>query len=439
MRRRTFLGNVLTALGLCPFAARDAFAKKTGEFKTAFKAFSTAGFDPLSKDNAYFAVVGDPHFNADSGENTALFKKIADELKSMNPQPAFCLLAGDLISNGNACFASVSKNHKKAFAEIGILRECIDYLKPVEAQLVLGNHDTAAPGDFENVIFKKAMPGLKPYRSFWLGKLFCIVLNGGHTALLGEEQREWLKSELSSAGKSETAIFIHQPMGNIATEYEASRDLREILDARDAETKIICGHIHINRLTVLETPNGKKIPQLAAEAPRHNRAPVYWLFCVSDGKIKNAVFRNKGGSFEVFDFNLPPEKWKVPFEGINAKAAFNPLSKDYCEISVKGWFNAAKCIYFYFYLKEIEFKLDLRSIEEYSQVVLLASNIFGNRADSKFEVSSDGKQWSNLKPLNVDKNYITLDLPIAVRNSKELFVKFSSGNVNASFGGVAVK
>lgn len=439
MKRRNFIKS-FGALGFLSLFAQNAFAKKLGEFDTLDAALKSLGFNPDVSGNAYFAAVGDPHLNCKKDENTVLFKKISDELKSMKTAPAFLAVLGDIISNGTKCFADISKNHKQALKEIDIFNECAEYLKPIPAKLVFGNHDTVSPDDFENEVFKKKMPKQKTYYAFDLGKLRCIVLNGHHCAILGKKQFEWLKGEIRQAGERNIAIFIHQPMGSIATESDASRELRGLLDSCKGDVKIICGHIHVNRQELLETPNGKKVAQFALEAPRHNKAPVYWLFCVEDGKIAKAVFRNKDGKFETFDFDLPAKKWETPFEGLGVKASFNPLSPEYSEISVKGWFNSAKCIYFYFYLKEIEFRLDLSKIGKYSQAILMAVNLDGKRGETQFNVSADGKDWFALKPAGREKQfYHVFNLPEKIKNSPVLHFKFATGNVGAIFGGVAVR
>ena len=105
MKRRNFIKSV-GALGFLSLFAQNAFAKKLGEFDTLDAALKSLGFNPDVSGNAYFAAVGDPHFNCEKDENTVLFKKISDELKSMKTAPAFLAMLGDIISNGTKCLQS---------------------------------------------------------------------------------------------------------------------------------------------------------------------------------------------------------------------------------------------------------------------------------------------------------------------------------------------
>ncbi len=436
MNRRDFIKDASFIAGAFFLGFNELFAAKRGEFASASEAFKSLGVDISS--TPFFAAMGDPHFHADSDSNTVLFKQIADELKSLSERPAFLAMLGDLISNGTACFGDVSKNHKRAEREIEILKECVEYLKPIDAKLVLGNHDTVSPTDFENEVYKKCMPEFKSYYDFKFGGSTFIVLNGGHAMMLDKPQRDWLKAKISKLKKNTPlVVLVHQPFGSIATEYAASKDLRDILESYSGDVKIICGHIHSNAQVSLKTPSGKVVPQFTLEAPRKFKAPVYWLFAMKDGKISSAVFRNNKGKFEAYDFNCKPRDWQKPFESENVKAAFSPLSPEFEEVRVKGWFNGSKCIYFYFYLKEIEFALDLSKVGKYSRLILLASRLKGKKGETKFALSSDGKNWAEVKPIREKSPYIEFEVPENLRR-KKLYVSISTGNVEANFGGIAV-
>ncbi len=436
MNRRDFIKDASLVAGAFFLGFNELIAAKRGEFLSVAEAFKSLKIDISS--TPYFAAMGDPHFHATQDSNTILFKQISDELKSLSPRPAFLAMLGDLISNGTACFADIAKNNKNAEREIEILKECVEYLKPIEAKLVLGNHDTVSPTDFENEVYKKCMPDFKSYYDFNFAGTTFIVLNGGHTMMLDEAQGDWLKEKISKLDKNTPlVILIHQPLGTLATEYSASKDLRDILESYSGDVKIICGHIHSNAQVSLKTPNGKIIPQFTLEAPRKFKAPVYWLFAMKDGKIEGAVFRNSKGKFEAYDFNCKAKDWQKPFESQNVKASFTPLSPEFEEVRVKGWFNASKCIYFYFYLKEIEFAIDLSKIGTYSRLILLASRLNGKKGETKFALSSNGKKWVEVNPIKEKHPYIEFEVPENLR-VKKLYVSITASNVEANFGGVAV-
>lgn len=439
MDRRNFLRNAALLASANLFSATGLFAKKVGEFGGLGEAFARLGFSPDAKGSWYFAAMGDPHLHAQNPENTALFKRIADELKTLKPAPKFLAMLGDLISNGNSCFGSISTNHNMAIREIEILRECVDYLKPIEPKLVLGNHDTVAPDDFDNVLYKKHMPELAPYYFFEEGGMAFVVLNGGHTTLFDENQKKWFLERLAKLGGKNLTVFVHQPAGRVNTEYEASGFLRDALDSYKGNARIICGHIHYNKQWLFETPSGKNILQFSLEAPRKNKAPVYWLFCVKGGDICGAVFRNKDGKFEAFDFKFKPQKWEMPFESRGVKAWFNAMSPEFREERLKGWFNGSKCLYFYYYLKHLEFSLDLSKVGDCSKLVLLASRLSGKRGKAKFAVSADGSSWAPIEPAKTEPPYFEFDLPENLRSAKRLYVSISTGDIEANFGGAGVK
>ncbi len=437
MKRRSFIKSIsLFASTLFPLSV---FAKKIGEFNTVEEAFASFGFAPNVSGNAFFAAIGDPHITENHPERTELLYQIVNEIKAMKTPPAFCVLLGDLITNGNACFASVSKNHKMAYSEIEDLKKFLEDFKPIKTELVFGNHDTISPDDFENIIYKRDMPEVETYKAFDFGKIRCLILNGYHSADLGEKQTEWLQKEIKKAKGKKLIIFIHQPIGSTSTEFMASAQLREALADRKEDTKIICGHIHINRFETLELSDGRLIPQFALEAPRKNKAPVYWLFCSRNDNVDRAIFRDKNGKFVVYDFDSRRKAWLLPFENMGVKKAFTLNSKEYSEIKVKGWFNSAKCGSFYFYLKELEFNLDLSAVKEYSQLILLAARWNGKKAEPKFYAWVDGQEKIKLTPTSKTSSYIFFDLPESLRNQKSLNIGFLTGNIESNFGGVAVK
>ena len=439
MDRRSFIkkASLFTAMNI--FCVENIFAKNIGTFDSAELAFNAMGIS--LKDGNYFAGMGDPHFNIERTRThyNDLFNQVADELKTYSPAPAFLAMLGDLISNGNKCAGDVSKNHNMAIKELELLKAGIDRLKPIEPKLVFGNHDTIEPKDFDNVLYKKYMPELKSYYSFDFAGVHFITLNGLHCAMLDDAQLKWLKDDIAKLKGQDIVIFIHQPVGSVSSEYKAGLVIRDIVNSYKGDVKIIAGHTHTNAQMTLHTPSGKTASQFVLEAPRKNKAPVYWLFAVRDGKIAGAVFRNKDAKFEAYSFDGKKRDWLEPFEKQNYKAVFSPLSSEYEERKVEGWFNPSKCIYYYYFLKHLEVGVDLSKVGEYSKLTLLGSRLRGEKAKTKFRLSLDGENWTDFEPTKEDNFYYEFDLTENFRNKKKLYVDLWTGHVGANFTCVAVK
>ena len=419
------------------FCVENLFAKSNGIYDSAEMAFKALGI--ALKDGNYFAAMGDPHFHVERPWYNDLFDQLVDELKTYSPAPAFLAMMGDLISNGNKCAGDVCKNHSMAIKEFDLLKKGLERLKPIEPKLVLGNHDTISPTDFDNVLYKQYMPDVKTYYSFDFAGAHFIVLNGLHCGILDEAQSKWLKDDIAKLSGQDIVIFIHQPIGSVASEYKAGLEVRDIVDSYKGNVKILSGHTHKNSQMTLVSPNGNRATQFVLEAPRKNKAPVYWLFAVRDGKIAGAVFRNKDAKFEAYSFDGSDKKWNAPFENQGYKAVFSPLSPEYEERKVEGWFNQSKCIYYYYFLKHLEFGVDLSKVGEYSKLTLLGSRLRGEKAKTKFRLSLDGENWTDFEPTKEDNFYYEFDLTVNFRNKKKLYVDLWTGHVGANFTCVAVK
>lgn len=437
MDRRSFLkrASLFTAMNI--FCVNNIFAENVGTFDSAELAFKALKMS--LKDGNYFAGMGDPHFHIERTWYNDLFRQVADELKTYSPAPAFLVMLGDLISNGNKCAGDVSKNHNMAIKELELLKDGINYLKPIEPKFVLGNHDTISPEDFDNVLYKKYMPELQSYYSFDFAGVHFITLNGLHCGMLDDAQLKWVKGDIAKLNGQDVVIFIHQPLGSVASEYKSGLAIRDIVDSYKGDIKIISGHTHTNAQMTLNTPSGKSASQFVLEAPRKNKAPVYWLFAVRNNKIAGCVFRNKDAKFEAYSFDGVKRDWLEPFENQDYKAVFSPLSAEYEERKVEGWFNPSKCIYYYYFLKHIEFGVDLSKVGEYSKLTLLGSRLRGEKAKTKFALSSDGENWIQLEPTKENNFYYEFDLPENLKNKKKIYVDLWTGHIGANFSCVAVK
>lgn len=419
------------------FFVENIFAKNVGTFDNAEDAFKSLGIS--LKDGDYFAAMGDPHFNVERTWYNDLFNQVADELKTYSPAPAFLAMLGDLISNGNKCFGDVSKNHTMAIKEFEILKQGIERLKPIEPKLVLGNHDTISPTDFDNVLYKQYMPELKRYYSFDFAGVHFIVLNGLHCGMLDDTQSTWLKDDIAKLSGQDVVILIHQPLGSVASEFKAGLEVRDIVDSYKGNVKVLCGHTHSNSQATLTTPKGNKATQFVLEAPRKNKAPVYWLFAIRNKKLAGGVFRNKDGKFEAYNFSCVNRDWNKPFEKENMKAVYSPLSSEYEERKVEGWFNPSKCVYYYYFLKHLEFAIDLSKVGNYSKLTLLGSRLRGKKAKTAFKFSLDGENWTELEPTKENNFYYEFDLTENFRNKKKLYVDLWTGHVGANFSCVGIK
>jgi len=205
---------------------------------------SQAQTSPKEDPTAFsFVVCADPHASENrAGELTAAekFHQFLQQVKSLKRQPDFILIAGDL--------------HVKAFQEI-LANE-----KPtIPIHVTPGNHESMHDRQRLDKMFPDDFKGKDFYSFRHKGCLFVAMcdagINGDHVghfdseAIRGQDQCEWLKSQLASKA-GPTFVFAHippHPQGKVPGKMFLSTNDQKYLRELAAEYKPVAmffGHLH---------------------------------------------------------------------------------------------------------------------------------------------------------------------------------------------------
>ncbi|MEK3914185.1 metallophosphoesterase [Paenibacillus sp. FSL H7-0331] len=198
-----------------------------------------------------FIHVTDTHLNVPGKES--IFNKVnmADKLKGVfdhvrasKQKPAFILITGDLVHEGDKeDYAYYRKLIDEASESIGV---------PV--YVTLGNHDHRAP-------FREGYLGEQPsekayYYSVTVDGLRVLALNsqveGQHNGAIDEEQLAWLAEQLQQTAPNGTVIALHHPLLNISIMSAKhmltnADELAKVLQTGDV-AGIFAGHVHSNNI-----------------------------------------------------------------------------------------------------------------------------------------------------------------------------------------------
>jgi len=198
-----------------------------------------------------FIHITDTHLNAPGKEST--FKKVnmADKLQGVfdhvrktQKKPAFILITGDLVHEGDKeDYEYFRKLVDEAAETIGT---------PV--YVTLGNHDHRAP-------FREGYLGEEPseqayYYSVTIDGLRLIALNsqveGQHHGAIDGEQLAWLTEQLRQSAPNGTVVALHHPLLNVSIMpadhmLTNSNELSKVLQTGDV-AGIFAGHVHSNNV-----------------------------------------------------------------------------------------------------------------------------------------------------------------------------------------------
>ena len=172
--------GALLALGLWPGCARFAGNRRGATFT--------------------FVVINDTHYQ--SPQCGPWFERVARRIKSHDPRPEFCLLAGDLTEHGSA-------------AELGAMREALRSFG-LPFHVVIGNHDYVAPADRQ--AYEKLFPRSLNHHFEHRGWRFIgLDSSEGAKSQLTHIQPptlEWLDQTLPRLDRAQpTVVFTHFPLG----------------------------------------------------------------------------------------------------------------------------------------------------------------------------------------------------------------------------------
>jgi len=175
-------------------------------------------------------------------------RRVLERARAMEITPAFWLISGDLVNNGQA-------------AEYQVLKRILPELQSFGAPILLGmgNHDARRP--FRQVILgEENQDETQPYyHSTLIGGINVIMLDTrvpnevhGH---LDETQLAWLAAELAKPVAVGHLIALHHPPVNSTVALldpivlANPAELAAVVAKHDNVLGILSGHIHYNHVT----------------------------------------------------------------------------------------------------------------------------------------------------------------------------------------------
>lgn len=248
------------------------------------------------------ALIADTHFSSldaprgGASSNNEKFRRIAAEINSLQPAPAFVVHLGDVISNPQPVNVAAAK---------ALLPE----LKPLTV-LVHGNHDGHPPWtEFKEM--QRAANGTDATRfSFDCGEWHFVVLpfDQGAGAAFADELVTWLEADLRAARGRPTMVFEHHhllPQGLTQLEsYTYDQRLRsrilETLAAAGNVRWVFCGHVHNGIQAAVKTAwtwRGINFLTAPTVVPPRNFGEEYPPFAAGQANARD----NGGGYYLLVD------------------------------------------------------------------------------------------------------------------------------------------
>jgi 3',5'-cyclic AMP phosphodiesterase CpdA len=243
------------------------------------------GLDPLTglaenkkaAHNFTFVQVSDTHWGfTDTKVNpdfAVTLPKTIKEINQLNPQPDFVIFTGDLTHTTDS-----PQERKKRLLEF---RKIVDGLKVKEVRFMPGEHDASL--DKGKTYFETL--GKTRYVFHHKGVTFIALDNVSEPgSILGDEQIEWLKSELKKIDPdSKVVVFTHRPLFNLKEEWDwSTRDGAKALDLLKPYKNVTVFYGHIHQLNehregnfMFHAAKGLMYP-LPAPGSVPKKAPIPW-------------------------------------------------------------------------------------------------------------------------------------------------------------------
>jgi 3',5'-cyclic AMP phosphodiesterase CpdA len=182
--------------------------------------------------------------------------RVIEAVNRLNPQPAFVVIGGDLVSPDIApevkakTRALTVRDYECSYA---IFHSLVSRLK-VPVHYVMGNHDRRVP--FRRVVQRDPQPTDRPYYyAFTAGQQRICILDslaphrdGGH---LGQAQLAWLRKELHQHADCPTILVVHHqtmPVGIRVLDQimlSDAADFWQVAHEVGNVCAVICGHVHL--------------------------------------------------------------------------------------------------------------------------------------------------------------------------------------------------
>ncbi len=189
-------------------------------------------------------------------DTIATLTRVVEAVNRLNPQPAFVVIGGDLVSPDidpevKAKARELSVRDYEAAYEV--FHSIVSRLH-VPVHYVMGNHDRRVP--FRRVILKDSQPTDRPhYYAFTSGQHRVCILDsleprrdGGY---VGHAQLAWLRKQLHQHADLPTILALHHqavPVGVRVLDLIMlmnAGDLWQVVREVNNVCAVLCGHVHL--------------------------------------------------------------------------------------------------------------------------------------------------------------------------------------------------
>ena len=148
-----------------------------------------------------FVALNDTHYQ--SPQCGPWFERVAQSIKSLQPQPEFCLVVGDLSDHGTA-------------AELGAMRDALRSFE-LSFHTVIGNHDYAGPTDRQpyDALFPRQLNYHFEHRGWRFIGLDTTEGTKYEQTHIQPPTLQWLDATLPKLDRAQpTVLFTHFPLGD---------------------------------------------------------------------------------------------------------------------------------------------------------------------------------------------------------------------------------
>jgi 3',5'-cyclic-AMP phosphodiesterase len=189
-------------------------------------------------------------------DTMATLTRVVDTVNALNPQPAFVVIGGDLVSPDiipevrDKTRVLTVRDYENSYE---IFHSLISRLQ-VPVHYVMGNHDRRVP--FRRVIHHDPQPTDRPYYyAFTAGDYRLCILDSlqppNDGGALGPAQLAWLRKELHQHAEVPTLLVVHHqamPVGIQVLDQIMlldAEDLWQIVHEVNNVCAVLCGHVHL--------------------------------------------------------------------------------------------------------------------------------------------------------------------------------------------------
>lgn len=430
MKRRTFLKTTAGgALGLA-YPSRAGGTVGNYPYATLGEAFAAARFDPGAPGAFTTIWTADTHYGI--GEDDAILPAVFTEVTKMPVRPAFFAIAGDLVCAASLSFGRVpdEKEQATALGEFRAIKTHVDRMEAhLPVKLALGNHDTH-PAEDGPTLFHTVFPDRPEYHAFEVEGVPFIVLNGGSSGYLDNEQRRWFRREVEQRFDPEASLITvcHQPaLGRVTNERGVTQAYREALPDVTGDCWMISGHNHHNRDECFQLPAGI-ITQATITTSNPTvwgtEKPGYWIYGFHDRKLAVRVFRRIGEGYALAPPppREAPKPLRLPFEdtAVLWKILVGEGDEPY-----RVETNARWCQNYWYYNKRLVYRFPLDGPGTQATGLAMLSTP-DSEASPRYFISADGETWDPAGIGRTEGAMTVLDIPTSCRESGQMFVRLEA-------------